>query len=89
VTKKHTPGPWAYQSTAGNHDFAVYEESTGRDVALVRDFSEANARLITAAPNLLDWVSSRVIVCCGLLGGTACGACEEARFILANIEVGP
>lgn len=44
---------WTYQATAGNHDFAVYEESTGRDVALVRDFNEGHARLIAAAPELL------------------------------------
>jgi hypothetical protein len=50
---KHTPGPWTYHATAGNHDFSVYPEATGRDVALVRDFNEANARLIAAAPDLL------------------------------------
>lgn len=43
---KHTPGPWIYHATAGDHDFSVYPESDGRDVALVRDFNEANARLI-------------------------------------------
>lgn len=49
----HTPGPWDYQATAGNHDFSVYGGETGRDIALVRDFDEANARLIAAAPDLL------------------------------------
>lgn len=49
----HTPGPWTHNATAGDHDFAVYPEATGRDVALVRDFNEANARLIAAAPELL------------------------------------
>ena len=49
----HTPGPWIYKGTAGQHDYAVYAEATGRDVALVRDFDEANARLIAAAPDLL------------------------------------
>jgi hypothetical protein len=53
-TAAHTPGPWAYHATAGNHDFAIYPEATGRDVALVRDFNEANARLIVAAPELLQ-----------------------------------
>lgn len=55
VTAKaqHTPGPWMYKATAGHHDFAVYPEATGRDVALVRDADEANARLIAAAPELL------------------------------------
>lgn len=51
---EHTPGPWTYQATAGNHDFAIYPESTGRDVALVRDFNEANARLIAVAPTMLE-----------------------------------
>ncbi len=54
MTTKHTPGPWSYQATAGNHDFAVYPESTGRDIALVRDFNEPNARLIASAPELLE-----------------------------------
>ncbi len=52
MTDTPTPGPWIYRNTAGNHDFAVYQESTGRDVALVRDFNEANARLIAAAPEM-------------------------------------
>lgn len=49
-----TPGPWTFKATAGDHDFSVYPESTGRDVALVRDFNEANARLIAAAPALYE-----------------------------------
>lgn len=54
TTQQHTPGPWTYQATAGNHDYAVYPEATGKCLALVRDFDEANARLITAAPELLE-----------------------------------
>lgn len=50
---QHTPGPWAHSALAGDHEFAVYAEATGRDIALVRDFDEANARLIAAAPELL------------------------------------
>lgn len=52
MTTKATPAPWTYQPTAGNHDFSVYSEATGRTVALVRDFDEANARLIAAAPEM-------------------------------------
>jgi hypothetical protein len=44
---------WNYQPLAGKHDFAVYNEETGGDVALVRNFDEPNARLIAAAPDLL------------------------------------
>ena len=52
----HTPGPWTYQPLAGHHDFAVYPEdvTATSDVALVRDFNEANARLIAAAPEMLE-----------------------------------
>lgn len=47
----HTPTPWEYRATAGDHDFAVYDEATGHDIALVRDFNEANAELIVRAVN--------------------------------------
>ena len=50
----HTPGPWMHVPSGGNHDYLVYPEATGRDVAIVRDFSEANARLIAAAPEMLE-----------------------------------
>lgn len=44
---------WTYKATAGDHDYAVYDEATGKDVALVRDFNEANARAIAAVPEML------------------------------------
>lgn len=53
MTSKHTPGPRTYSETAGDHDFLIYPESGGPDVALVRDFDKHNARLIAAAPELL------------------------------------
>ena len=49
----HTKGPWDLHATAGNHDFSIYGDD-GKDIALVRDFHEANARLIAAAPELLE-----------------------------------
>ncbi len=51
---KHTPGPWHFGPTAGHHDFAIYPEATGKDLALSRGTNEANARLIAAAPELLE-----------------------------------
>lgn len=51
-TLQPTPGPWHYHATAGHHDFLIYAEATGRDIALVRDFNEANARLIVKAPEM-------------------------------------
>ena len=67
---QHTPGPWTHKATASlGPQYAVYGESdrTGRDVAVVYNNgneAEANARLIAAAPELLealekaaDWLS--------------------------------
>jgi hypothetical protein len=53
TTTTHTPGPWYWQPTAGNHDFLICPEGPGNTIAIVRDFDEANARLIAAAPELL------------------------------------
>jgi len=50
----HTPGPWLHGASAGHHDFIVYSEATGRDVALVRDFNEPNAHLVSTAPETLE-----------------------------------
>jgi len=49
-----TPGPWHYNPTAGGHDFSVYaEHGNGRDLALVREAHEPNARAIAAVPDLI------------------------------------
>ena len=92
---KHTPGPWAYGATAGNHDFAVYSESegTGRDIALVRDFDEANAKLIAAAPEMLDRLSRLVESCydaghCHVerCGCTYCDDLRAANELVQRVE---
>ena len=61
----YTPGPWKYRGLAGDHDFEVYAEGgNGRGLALVRDFHEGNARLIAAAPELLQvvqWALARLV----------------------------
>lgn len=55
----HTAGPWTYKPTASlGPQYAVYSEtdSRGQDVAIVYSAhnGEANARLIAAAPELLE-----------------------------------
>jgi hypothetical protein len=89
VEREHTPGPWMYRATAGDHDFAVYPEATGRDVALVRDFNEANARLIAAAPEMqalltwaVDWTRRHHA------SVTPEPEWDEARSLLARITEG-
>jgi hypothetical protein len=47
---KHTPGPWAYDGL----DRVIVKENV-KDIAhMDRTASEADARLITAAPDLLE-----------------------------------
>ena len=56
----HTPGPWAVESFTDSYEVAVEESLV--TIAAVRRFSgreRANARLIAAAPELLEacrWV---------------------------------
>jgi hypothetical protein len=87
----HTPGPWTHKATAGDHDFAVYPEATGRDLALVRDFNEANARLIAAAPEMLEALRDMLadldmhgIALLGLDRGP--GAMDKARAAIAKAQ---
>lgn len=62
---KHTPGPWKMRNRTGNHDWNNWriaaEDGPGRvggicrlDESLTGEESEANARLIAAAPELLE-----------------------------------
>ena len=50
---KHTPGPW-YESSTGNHQGLIAAEDTGENIAVAYD--KINAKLISAAPELLDFV---------------------------------
>jgi len=53
---EHTPGPWETSKDAvpvGITQITVYEESSGQRVATAFQ-NEANARLIAAAPELLE-----------------------------------
>jgi hypothetical protein len=54
----HTPGPWEISRLATpdhSPQFAIYQENYPLSLAIVvHENSEANARLIHAAPDLLD-----------------------------------
>lgn len=57
---KHTPGPWRFQREhtvsfdgSGDVAFPIYNTS-GKFAHVATAMSEANARLITAAPELLE-----------------------------------
>lgn len=81
----HTPGNWTYQPTAGKHDFSVYSEATGRTIALVRDFDEANARLIAAAPRMRELLTMFVSAESLLVHPTD-PLCAETVALLARID---
>jgi len=52
---KHTPGPWAYENYGGTvHVFLDNKEGTPSICKLVGNDKDANARLIAAAPELLE-----------------------------------
>lgn len=54
------PRQWYANETAGGHQVLVYDERTGRDIALV--YNKADSHLIAAAPamlELLEWISKR------------------------------
>jgi len=57
MNTKHTPGPW-YEAKTGNTQGLVVDEQTGANVAVVYD--KANARLIAAAPELLETLKTIV-----------------------------
>ena len=51
----HTPGPWAYENYGGTvHVFLDNEGGTPSICKLVGNDKDANARLIAAAPDLLE-----------------------------------
>lgn len=73
MTAPNTPKTvrWSYQPTAGNHDFLIYDEATGKDVALSRDNDEPRARLIASAPDLLATLEAlRVDLTVGMVSDT-------------------
>ncbi len=56
---EHTPGPWEYEGTDLRSHFPFAVKAGADPVAKVEDFGtsgtpEANARLIAAAPELLE-----------------------------------
>lgn len=87
---KHTPGPWTMAPKKPGTPFTV----RGPGFTLLAltppmdsEVAEANARLMSAAPELLTELRSMVIDCCGQpLNMIGCGGCLSARMVIAKAE---
>jgi hypothetical protein len=62
---KHTPGPWHHGKAMGDHFYVEHEEGDIASINYQKDVKEreANAKLISAAPDLLEalaWILDQV-----------------------------
>ena len=89
MNEKHTAGAWkAHNAGSGHAGFTGYVSAPGGEViCCTQDFadmaeSSANARLIAAAPELLEACK----IALAHLGGTACGETRELAAAIAAAE---
>lgn len=94
MTAKHTPGPWAHHNTptpfiyvnAGGLPICQIYTSTAHGQSMGEQF--ANARLIAAAPELLEALKACAAVCAGetMNKRGLISALEQARAALAKCQ---
>jgi hypothetical protein len=80
MNAQHTPGPWKYSFEGSNPDWAIVTSAGGAIVANVncetgpdaisspatrKMPADANAKLIAAAPDLLEACKAMLARCCG------------------------
>ena len=94
---KHTPGPWeTREHSDGSHWFVDYQQG-GEGYTLVDELSEGDARLIAAAPELLEACYQALAAMRDLAeqagdvpewntGGDAYEACNAIRAAIARAE---
>jgi hypothetical protein len=82
VSAKHTPGPWSLDSDAGQVHIVAAGAAIARVMAMRSDgCGEANARLIAAAPDLLE--ALQAVIDHGSMTG-ADWASDKARAAIAK-----
>jgi hypothetical protein len=86
MTTKHSPGPWDHRLYAGGHQAGVYSETGGRDVALVYDPDNGDARLIAAAPELAAVLRDFVLYVSPGDDVPLAAMLDDARAALAKLE---
>ena len=86
----HTPGPWAYRPSNNGHFIAGTGENSGylAEVRQCRSKQDvrADARLIAAAPELLESLQSVLNSCLDSQG--LADAYKQARAAIAKVEGG-
>src|SRR5215469_17072022 len=106
VCAGHTPGPWRLQQESVDPDWHIVTAPGGRIMANVHieagnAMDEANARLITAAPDLLALAKQYASECAACSGtgrrlavdaagmpvpDVACDDCADIRVVIAKAE---
>jgi hypothetical protein len=99
VNAKHTPGPWTTEENVragGIIHFAVTNRENGNEwmvcsitpMHLMRDVDKSNARLIAAAPELLEEIQ-RLLAAYAPLGfyskSCNCDKCEATKKAMALV----
>ena len=96
----HTPGPWRIEyeepfcpelvAPDGQRVVGVklWEDDADAPGVGLNILPRANARLVAAAPELLEALEAALLRCedCGTSGDAHCPACESARAAIAKAE---
>ena len=83
--QKHTPGPWRYESTSGSNYARIFFSADEKDGDNLRGYcGEANARLIAAAPELLEALQFLMVAS----GEKLTTAFEQAQEAIAKATKG-
>ena len=77
---KFTPGPWLTPGTDGEEHVISHIDVDGKQRTLAHAYSEANARLIAAAPLMFEKLQ-RVVVWLEKLAASSEKRAEDKRFL--------
>ena len=88
MTKKHTPGPWEVQYNTVIECWDIGKAGEERLAGLLASVlsSNADARLIAAAPELLEALKNLYTATPDNEGGELGRACMKARAAIAKAE---
>ena len=81
---KHTPGPWeTRRSPAWSKDVDIGKIGVFQNLAFVSSLNEDDARLIAAAPELLEALRGELSAERSDCNDRKCGACSRCRSYAA------